>query len=183
MAYSIFLKYLRSLEEFRKNPPKSPCANFQSLGIFKNLIFIQKRIFFGFWPIRPSPAPQAAGSPLGQLGPSRVDVFSERRILFDLAQSGRDAFSLSHHRHVGPACQLHPLPHAGRPLPFLLVVSRHLAPPSFTLGCRLSHYSPHHHLPPLIPLLTSPLSSMALKPLTPPLLPPGHPSPALPRPL
>jgi hypothetical protein len=30
-----------SLEEFRKNPhvkisPKSPCANFQSLGIFKN---------------------------------------------------------------------------------------------------------------------------------------------------
>jgi hypothetical protein len=45
MAYFIFPKYLRSLEEFRKNPhvkipPKSPGANFQSLGIFKNSIFI-----------------------------------------------------------------------------------------------------------------------------------------------
>jgi hypothetical protein len=50
MAYFIFLKYLDSLEDFRKNPhvkipPKYPCANFQSLGIFKNLIFNQKRIF------------------------------------------------------------------------------------------------------------------------------------------
>jgi hypothetical protein len=47
MAYFIFLKYLRSLEEFRKNsyvkiPPKSPCANFQSLGIFKNQILFRK---------------------------------------------------------------------------------------------------------------------------------------------
>jgi hypothetical protein len=78
MAYSIFLKYLRSLEEFRKNPhvkipPKSPCANFQSLGIFKNLIFIQKGIFFGFWPSpasrrpappRRSPAPHSAQAAL-----------------------------------------------------------------------------------------------------------------------
>jgi hypothetical protein len=61
MAYFIFLKYLRSLEEFRKNlhvkiPPKSPCANFQSLGIFKNSIFIRKGIFLRFQPIRPSPA-------------------------------------------------------------------------------------------------------------------------------
>jgi hypothetical protein len=55
MSYFIFLKYLRSLEEFRKNshvqiPPKSLCANFQSLGIFKNLIFIRKGMFFGFQP-------------------------------------------------------------------------------------------------------------------------------------
>jgi hypothetical protein len=39
MAYSIFLKHLDSLEDFRKNPhikflPKSPCANSQSLGKF-----------------------------------------------------------------------------------------------------------------------------------------------------
>jgi hypothetical protein len=51
MAYSIFLKYLRSLEEFRKNPhvkipPKFPCANFQSLDIFKKSNVIRKRIFF-----------------------------------------------------------------------------------------------------------------------------------------
>jgi hypothetical protein len=50
MAYYIFLKSLRSLEEFRKNPrikipPKSPCTNFQSISIFKNPIFIPKRIF------------------------------------------------------------------------------------------------------------------------------------------
>jgi hypothetical protein len=50
MAYFIFLKFSKRLEEFRKNPhvkipPKSPCTNFQSLGIFKNLVFIPKRIF------------------------------------------------------------------------------------------------------------------------------------------
>jgi hypothetical protein len=38
---------LKSLEEFRKNPhvnipPKSPCANFQTLGIFKNQILFEK---------------------------------------------------------------------------------------------------------------------------------------------
>jgi hypothetical protein len=59
MSYFIFLKYLDSLEEFKKNPhikipPKSPCANFQSLGIFKNSIFIQKRILFIFQPTQPS---------------------------------------------------------------------------------------------------------------------------------
>jgi hypothetical protein len=47
MAYFIFLKSLRSLGEFRKNPhvkipPKSPCANFQSLGVFKNQILFRK---------------------------------------------------------------------------------------------------------------------------------------------
>jgi hypothetical protein len=90
MAYFIFLKYLDSLEDFRKNPhvkipPKSPCANFQSLGIFKNQIFIQKGIFpslsaqsvqrpaspsglsaqpcphlFSFFPNRPPPSPHRA---------------------------------------------------------------------------------------------------------------------------
>jgi hypothetical protein len=70
MANFIFLKYLDGLEDFRKNPhvkipPKSPRANLQSLGIFKNSIFIQKRFFpstFGpigpaasrpIWPFRP----------------------------------------------------------------------------------------------------------------------------------
>jgi hypothetical protein len=50
MVYFIFLKSLRSLEEFRKNPhikipPKSPCANFQSHGIFKNQILFRKEMF------------------------------------------------------------------------------------------------------------------------------------------
>jgi hypothetical protein len=47
VAYDIFLKSLRSLEEFMKNPQikiplKCPCTNFQSLGKFKNSIFIPK---------------------------------------------------------------------------------------------------------------------------------------------
>jgi hypothetical protein len=59
MAYFIFLKSLRSLGEFWKNPhvkipPKSPCANFQSIRIFKNSIFIRKEIFFNFQPNLPS---------------------------------------------------------------------------------------------------------------------------------
>jgi hypothetical protein len=71
MAYFIFLKYLRSLVEFRKNPhvkipPKSPCANFQSFGIFKNLIFIRTGIFLRFWPIRPSPAHIGPLRPVGR---------------------------------------------------------------------------------------------------------------------
>jgi hypothetical protein len=46
MAYFIFLKSLRSLGEFRKNPhvkipSKSPYANFQSLSVFKKSNFIR----------------------------------------------------------------------------------------------------------------------------------------------
>jgi hypothetical protein len=55
MAYYIFIKSLRSLEEFRKNPdvkipPKSPFTNFQSLGKFKNPILIRKFFFLAFGP-------------------------------------------------------------------------------------------------------------------------------------
>jgi hypothetical protein len=67
MAYYIFLKSLKILEEFRKNPhikipPKSPCINLQSLGKFKIAIFIPNRISLQFlaqsaqpprWPIQP----------------------------------------------------------------------------------------------------------------------------------
>jgi hypothetical protein len=64
MAYFIFQKYLRSLEEFRKNPhvkipPKSPGANFQSLDKFKYPIFNSKILFLRFRP----------GQPYGPLGP------------------------------------------------------------------------------------------------------------------
>jgi hypothetical protein len=58
MSYYIFLKSLRSLEEFGKYPhvkipPKSPCANFQSLGKFKNPIFNSEILFLLFQPGRP----------------------------------------------------------------------------------------------------------------------------------
>jgi hypothetical protein len=68
MAYYIFLKSLRSLEEFRKNPhvkipPKSPSRNLQSLAKFKNPIFNSEILFPCFRPGRPC-------GPLG-LRPSR----------------------------------------------------------------------------------------------------------------
>jgi hypothetical protein len=64
MAYYIFLKSLRSLEEFSKNPhvkipPKSPSTNFQSLGKFKNPI-----LFLAF-----SPADHLARSASGPASP------------------------------------------------------------------------------------------------------------------
>jgi hypothetical protein len=99
MAYYIFLKSLRSLEEFRKNPhvkipPKSPCANFQSLGKFKNPIFNSEILFPCFRPGRPcSPLglwiSQAAGlaAPAGRKPPSpahpaRASVASLREYVF-----------------------------------------------------------------------------------------------------
>ena len=140
MAYYIFLKSLRNLEEFRKNPqvkipPKSPCANFQSLGTFKNLIFIQKVIFFGFRPIRPSPAPRWPTPPRRPPMPCSAHsaqaalAYFLKGVFSSTLRTPAETPSLSHHCHVGPACQLHPLPHASRPLPLLLVASGHPASP------------------------------------------------------
>jgi hypothetical protein len=61
MAYYIFLKSLRSLEEFKKNPhvkipPKSLFTNFQSLGKFKNPIF-NSEIPFSLFSARPTLRP------------------------------------------------------------------------------------------------------------------------------
>jgi hypothetical protein len=74
MAYFIFLKYLRNLEEFRKNPevkipPKSPYANLQSLGEFKNQILIQKNLSSALSARLPLLAHSAFG-PAGPVGPS-----------------------------------------------------------------------------------------------------------------
>jgi hypothetical protein len=80
MAYYIFPKSLRSLEEFRKNPHvkiprKSPPTNFQSLGKFKNPIFIRNEFFLRIQPTRPSLACAGplctAGHRARVLGPSR----------------------------------------------------------------------------------------------------------------
>jgi hypothetical protein len=99
VAYFIFLKYLRSLEEFRKNPdvkipPKSPCANFQILGKFKNPIFNSKILFLHFWPGQPyGPLglwPSSPHWPLSSHGPkpplpahlARAMVASSRKYVF-----------------------------------------------------------------------------------------------------
>jgi hypothetical protein len=98
-AYFIFLKYLRSLEEFRKNshvkiPPKSPCANFQSLGKFKDPIFNSKILFLRFQPGQPYSPPGLWPSrphwPLFSRGPktplpahlARASVASSRKYVF-----------------------------------------------------------------------------------------------------
>jgi hypothetical protein len=102
MTYYIFLKSLRSLEEFRKNPHvkipnKSPSTNFQSLTKFKNPILIQRFFFLAFGPADlaarlafglagpagPSPLPQAeAHRPAQAAQPARaVGVFAKVRFL------------------------------------------------------------------------------------------------------
>jgi hypothetical protein len=62
MAYYIFLKSLRSLEEFRKNhhvkiPPKSPSTNFPSLGKFKIQFLFEKNSSSEFSPLGPAGLP------------------------------------------------------------------------------------------------------------------------------
>jgi hypothetical protein len=94
MAYYIFLKYLRSLEEFRKNPhvkipPKSPSTNFQKLGKFKNPILNLEILFLAFGPADTAarsasgpasppaaPSPQAKIVPAGPSSPRVGRVFA-----------------------------------------------------------------------------------------------------------
>jgi hypothetical protein len=125
MAYYIFLKSLRRLEEFRKNPhvkirPKSPCANFQSLGEFRNPILNSKILFPCFRLGRPcgplgclaQPAPLASLLSLAEFNLAgttspRVDgVFVEVCFPFWFAAS-EVAASLSSLYQVGPGCQIH----------------------------------------------------------------------------
>jgi hypothetical protein len=100
MAYYIFLKSLRSLEEFRKNPyvkipPKSPSTNFQSFAKFKNPILIQKFFFLAFGlanlaarlasgPASPPAAlsPQAETVPVGPSSPHVDRVFTGNTFSF-----------------------------------------------------------------------------------------------------
>jgi hypothetical protein len=116
MAYFILLKYLRSLEEFRKNPhvkipPKSPCANFHSLGKFKNPIFNSKIIFLrfqpgqpysplGLWPSRPR-WPISSGMPKPPLPThlARASVASSRKYVFPFV-SHLPSWSLLSHLSV-----------------------------------------------------------------------------------
>jgi hypothetical protein len=165
---------LRSLQEFRKNPhvkiaPKSSCADFQSLGIFKNSIFIRKGIFFRFRPIRPSPAHAGPLHPAGRRIPARptrpkphwricrkaysfrLCALRQRRLLsLTSLPCGMPTIAASPHR-------LRP-PRAARPT---------------TSGCQA-----RSSLSALIPLLISPLNphqaappSMALRPLPPAVSP------------
>jgi hypothetical protein len=88
----------------------------KALLYLKIQFLFEKEFSSDFCPAPPALAhfaPQAAGSPRNPFSPSSFGVFVERRISFNFAHSGKDAFSLSRHCHVGPAYQLHPLPHTG----------------------------------------------------------------------
>jgi hypothetical protein len=192
MAYYIFLKSLRSLEEFRKNsdvkiPPKSPSTNFQSLGKFKNLIF-NSEIHFSLFsarttlqPTRPVAQPAHWPRRPRRSKPSRPAHLAARRSPL----RGKYVFPFGSRLPRRP------------PLPRLFVNRAQLSAPSPT-SSRLSSPAPpplpghrappssmprvppdRYHLafifPPLNPLLNPPPSSMVLKPLTPALNSPTTP--------
>jgi hypothetical protein len=134
--------------------PFSKLVRFRYLSIFST----SKLVRFGLkiCLIR-SLRPQAASRALGPLSPSHVGVFTKRRILFDFAHSGRDAFSLSRHCHVGPACHLHPLPPRRS-----TVATRHLQPPQPPTSRCQARSSLHVLISPLISLLNPSSSRPAI---------------------
>jgi hypothetical protein len=177
MAWHIifFLKSLRSLEEFRKNPhvkipPKSPSTNFQSLGKFKNPIFNSEILFPCFRPGRPcgplglwpnqlplaSPLPQAKAHRLAQAAqPMRaVGVIAEVRFLLGFTSFALGAFSLPTadmgdplDSSVFPTAPTDPgCETSAPPLP---------ASPAPCLGCRQAFTAPPSSFPPLIPFKPS----------------------------
>jgi hypothetical protein len=172
MAYYIFLKSLRSLEELRQNPhvkipPKSPSTNFQSLGKFKNPIFNSEIHFFLiFGPADPaarlasSPAcPLAALLPAGRKRPADPSSPRVGRIFT------RNTFSFSD--HAFPSRPPPPSITAMRAPPVGFIVStapanpgrdfpRAATPPRRCPSPRMppSVYSPPLSLPPLNALQT-----------------------------
>jgi hypothetical protein len=196
MAYYIFLKSLRSLEEFRKNPqvkipPKSPSTNFQSLGKFKNPIFNSEILFLDFGPAdlaahsSSAPAsPLAAPPPQTEtvsVGPSsprvgRVFAGNMSSLLVHAFRARRlSLVPLT----TGPRLSA-PSPTSSRPIsPTPPPIPGHRAPPSFAPRVPPSRYHLAFISPPLISLLNPPPSSLSLNPLTPALTAPTTP----PRPL
>jgi hypothetical protein len=146
MACYIFLKSLRSLEEFRKNPhvkipPKSPSTNFQSLGKFKNPILIQKFFFpdfrpsrprgpLGIWPSQPTgrAIPRRPKSPDRPIQPTRRLRLRGKYIFLFSSHLLESAASPSSLCQPGPDCQMCLPHHAGRPRPLSSVPSSHLTP-------------------------------------------------------
>jgi hypothetical protein len=189
MAYFIFLKSLRSLEEFTKNPhvkitPKSPSTNFQSLDKFKNLIF-NSEIPFSLFLARPPPLFFSSPAAAHLLPPCLAQ--SAHRLL-RLSDSAIASLSLTGGPTLSVSSGSSPSSDLARARPRRhrsLATERHPAP---RLGCHqtvttLPSLPPDpYHLtfifPPLNPLLNPSLCSMVLKVLTPALN-----SPALPRPL
>jgi hypothetical protein len=170
MAYYIFLKSLRSLEEFRKNPhvkisPNFPCANFQSLGKFKNPIFNSKIFFLHFrpgYPYRPTrllAQPASLGPLLPQAeanfaGPSHSAHARRWRICRNTLSS------LIHAFHSQRLLSIHPLTHGA-----------HLSVSSSPPHRPTPVVTPPRRCSPCRPLRTSDAVEPLPPPITPPLIP------------
>jgi hypothetical protein len=147
MACYIFLKSVRSLAEFRKNPlvkipPKSPSTNFQSLGKFKNPILIRKFLFFLiFGRLTPQPAwplaqpahrprrPCRPKSPGRPIQPTRRSRLHGKYVFLFGSRLPEPAASPSSLYQPGPISQMC-LPHyADQPRSLSSVPSGHPAPP------------------------------------------------------
>jgi hypothetical protein len=201
MTYYIFLKFLRSLEEFRKNPhvkipPKSPSTNFQSLGKLKKIQFLIQKFFFlisarptlrptrplaqpAHWPRRPHrPKPSLVGPSSLRVG--HIFTRNTSSLLIRTFRAGRlSLVSLT----TGPQLSA-PSPTSNRPSsPAPPPLPGHRAPPSSTPRVSPDRYHLAFISPPLNPLLNPPPFSMALKPLTPALNSPATPPRRSPAPL
>jgi hypothetical protein len=193
MAYYIFLKSSRSLEEFRKNPhvkipPKSPSTNFQSPGKFKHPIFNSENSFFPYFgpadlaahsasgPASPLAAPplQAETVPAGPSSPRVGHVFTGNTLSFFVRASRAGRLSLVP-LITGPQLSAPPTTSSCPSSPAPPSIPGHRAPPRFAPRVPLSPYHLTLISPPLISLLNPPPSSMALKPLTPALTAPATP--------
>jgi hypothetical protein len=198
MAYYIFLKSSRSLEEFRKHPhvkipPKSP-TNFQSLGKFKNPTFNSEIPFFLF-SVRPTlrptrPLAQPAHWPCRPrwLKPSRPAHLATRRSRL----CGKYVFPFGSRLPSRP-----PLPHLSVNRALAVSSLPHLQPPELARAATAPrppsatqlHVSgatgllpPRLHFPSVkSPLKPSPIFN-GVKAINAGIKLPGHPSLALPQP-
>jgi hypothetical protein len=168
MAYYIFLKSLRSPEEFTKNPhvkipPKSPPTNFQSL------VYSEIQFLFGNnspqisarpaqplprWPATPA-GHRARARPIRPKQPWRI---CQKAPLLQVCAVRQQRFlSLTHHCHVGPAHQFHSSPRADRPQSRSHLASPHPITPRRPGSCiEMPIKAPYS--PALIPPLESPLT-------------------------
>jgi hypothetical protein len=202
MAYYIFLKSLRSLEQFRKNPhvkipPKSHSTNFQSLGkLKKNPILNSEILFLDFGPtdLAAHPASQPSqhtgcAAPAGQNRPGRPIQHARRSRL-----RGKYVFPfgsrLPSRPHlprlsVNRAPDVSSTPTSSRPSsPAPPPIPGHRASLSSAPRVPSSRYHLAFISSPLISLLN--LSSSrpifnGVKAINASVNHPGHPSPALPR--
>jgi hypothetical protein len=179
MAYFIFLKYLDSLEDVRKNPhvkflPKSPCAIFQTSAKFLKSIEIRKKFFLNFGPFLvfdpatahlPSPPRRPTASRPTWPSPPPSLTCRPRSVVFLPGPTA--AAAVSHVRTPPPATTSTPIT-AGAPTP------HHSPPPPWPIPFRrlatpllLQPYKRVRSLPLLTVLIPAPfprsLSSSVLR--------------------